>query len=313
MHRYRHSFIILVLTLYLGAVPQDAVMQPVQGPLPAQAHGSQLKPAFILPGLVSETSGLVYHADGLWTFNDSGGEPELYKLDPRRGKLLQTVVVTGAGNRDWEDMCQDEDYFYIGDFGNNRGNRDNLRVYRVAKPVAGGEAVVRLPAEVIAFRYADQEVHAVRDRDHDFDCESVVSFGDSLLLFSKNWVNGRTRMYWLPKEPGSYEIAPAGELDARGLVTGADYCRKNGMLALVGYTNRVPFVILVPGFDGSSLETEGAWRIDFPSLAGAQTEGICFMDESKVAVSSEDTKKFEQAVYILPPEILQENRKEERP
>ena len=307
--RYPAAQLLVVVLLALAAVP--ARPQPLPAPMAVLDHDQPLRPAFTLPATINETSGLVYHADGFWTFNDSGGKPELYKLDAQTGTIVQTVVLTGAENRDWEDMCQDEDYFYVGDFGNNRGNRRDLRVYRVAKAGIGKDPAVRLPADVIAFRYADQTTFDVRDRDHDFDCESVVSTGDELLLFSKNWVTGRTRMYRMSKEPGSYVLPPVDEFDAGGLVTGADFCSKNDMLALVGYTDRVPFVILFADFGGKSMDRDHATRINFSDMHNAQTEGICFVDEHRLAITAESTRQFPQALYMLPLEVLLKTSKKD--
>ncbi len=85
-----------------------------------------------LPDKVDETSGLIYLNGYVWTFNDSGGEPEIYKIDNESGKIIQTVRITNGENFDWEDITRDESFIYIGDFGNNWGTRKDLKIYKIA-------------------------------------------------------------------------------------------------------------------------------------------------------------------------------------
>ncbi len=86
-----------------------------------------------LPEQIAETSGLIYYNGRLITHNDSGGNPELYELDPETLGITRVVQITNAENRDWEDIAQDEQFIYIGDFGNNSGSRQDLVVYKVPK------------------------------------------------------------------------------------------------------------------------------------------------------------------------------------
>jgi hypothetical protein len=82
-----------------------------------------------LPTTVMETSGLLAYRDLLWTFNDSGGQPELYGYSIEDLAITKTVVINNGSNTDWEEITQDSTHVYIGDFGNNYGNRPNLTIY----------------------------------------------------------------------------------------------------------------------------------------------------------------------------------------
>ena len=66
-----------------------------------------------------ENSGLMFFDGDIWTFNDSGGEPEIYRIDEACGKISQTVILENAKNHDWEDITQDNKYIYLSDAGNN--------------------------------------------------------------------------------------------------------------------------------------------------------------------------------------------------
>lgn len=258
----------------------------------------KLSPHVPLPSKMNETSGLIYFDNAFWTFNDSGGKPEIYKIDPKDGKIVQTLILQGADNRDWEDISQDEDYIYVGDFGNNWGNRQDLKIYKVARKNITSDAKVLIPVETIHYSYSDQHAFKDLNRSNDFDCESLVSYGDSLLLFSKNWVTGNTRMYKVSKEPGTYSIGPVAEFGAEGLVTAADYCKESQRLVLLGYTNKVPFVCFFPDFDGHTLDAASAYRVNLIGMKNLQTEGICFVKKGRLAISAERTKKADQALYF---------------
>src|SRR6185503_17529847 len=75
---------------------------------------------------------------GWWVHNDSGDQARLYALDAS-GKLLGTFNVTGAKNRDWEDIASGPGLdgapaLYIADIGDNESKRDDLVIYRVKEP-----------------------------------------------------------------------------------------------------------------------------------------------------------------------------------
>jgi hypothetical protein len=115
---------------------------------------------------INESSGLVAsrRAPGVfWTHNDSGGSAEIFATD-RKGRSLARFTVRGATNVDWEDIAAgpergDSATLYLGDFGDNGGNRNDTAVYRVREPkidpTKPGLAGETAPAEKLPFRYAD--------------------------------------------------------------------------------------------------------------------------------------------------------------
>ena len=96
---------------------------------------SHYKPRFItdLPKSVQETSGLIFFDKQLWTINDSGNKPEIYQLDTSNGNVVRKIVISNSVNKDWESITQDEENVYIGDFGNNSGNRKDLCILKIPK------------------------------------------------------------------------------------------------------------------------------------------------------------------------------------
>jgi hypothetical protein len=86
-----------------------------------------------LPAILKESSGLCYTNGKLWTFGDSGNPNEIFSIDSSTGAILQTVVVDNFPNTDWEDITADSSYIYMGDFGNNDGDRRHLKIMRISK------------------------------------------------------------------------------------------------------------------------------------------------------------------------------------
>ncbi len=241
-----------------------------------------------LPDEVNETSGLIFWRNILWTHNDSGGEPIIYGLDTTSGKIVRRVRIRDVKNTDWEDITQDRKYIYIGDFGNNSGMRRNLKIFKVKKSaIAPNVPEQEVDAEVIGFDYADQHNFEKRTNNHNFDCEAVTAFGDSLYLFTKDWADGNSRLYVLPKIPGHYSVFPRETFAANGLVTGACLSPDRKELALIGYRDYVSFMWLLTDFEGSDFFGGTRLRVDFPELVFVQTEGICYTGARDVVFSCE--------------------------
>ncbi len=252
-----------------------------------------------LPEEVKETSGLLFHNGRLWTHNDSGGKPILYALDTTTFEVVQRITLDKVKNKDWEDVCTDGENVFVGDFGNNKGNRKDLRIYMfpLADIPQGGDAV--LTVDSITFRFADQTDFSKR-KVHDFDCESFFASDKNLYLFSKGWETGTTRLYRLPKTPGDYVAEVVNGFDSQGLLTGADYDRENHVLVLVGYVKTIwkPFMYLIFDFDENG-ERLSNCRFEMPHLAGAQTEGVCFFDNGRCYLTAETSPTVTSRVFVV--------------
>jgi hypothetical protein len=184
---------------------------------------------------LTESSGLICFDHGLWTLNDGGNPAVLYKIDFGSGIIMRRVFVANALNSDWEALTQDTQWVYIGDFGNNFGNRRDLRILRISKMDLLKDTVM---AETIQFSYSNQKDFKLPVNEHNFDCEAFCAVDDSLYLFSKNWANHNTSVYVLPKIPGNYTICPVDSFNSDGLITDADYDEASRTLVLIGYDNK---------------------------------------------------------------------------
>lgn len=260
-------------------------------------HTGSLKQLFTLDSTLHESSALCFWNDLFWTLNDSGGEPCLYGFEPNNKNIKHIISVKNAKNTDWEALAQDEHYFYIGDFGNNRGNRKDLCIFKIVKnKIRNTKSEVH--AECIEFVYPDQKKFKPRNLKNKWDCESMIVYHDSLLIITKNWVNGFSSIYELPKKPGSYTALKLSTFNAEGQVTDASLSANEKLLAIVGYRDFVPFVTLINNFDPCSPQKWNVNRYDLISRLGTQTEGICFF-ENNLYICCEKTKLCKQSLFLF--------------
>ncbi len=260
-----------------------------------------------LPEEVRESSGLLLSGNTLLTHNDSGNEPLLYELDTASLQIRRRVTITGVANTDWEDLAEDENYLYIADIGNNLGQRQDLKVLRVSK--AAFETADEVPAEVIAYRYEDQTDFADTGNS-DWDAEALVAWGDSLLIFTKQWKSGATVAYSLPKTPGEYLAHRLAEYPVRGLVTAASPDPVTGGLVLLGYSTQLqPFSLFVP-VQGATFSFPASTKKELLDIGFGQTEGLTPAPGNRFFVSSESYSNaflsLPASIFILSPETVSE-------
>jgi len=184
-------------------------------------HYSPVLRAALNP-IITESSGLIWTDRKLWTHNDSGNPPEIYNVDTTDGHTIQTVVIDNYPNVDWESISADSGYIYVGDAGNNHGSRTDLKILKIAKSDITAGSVVHVNAQAISFSYTDQ-TSFVPSSTNNFDCEALISIRDSLYIFTKDRGDMQTRVYKLPKIPGTYAVSPYTSYNVNGLITDASY------------------------------------------------------------------------------------------
>ena len=96
-----------------------------------------------LPRDLKESSGLARgrrNPDLFWSHNDAGNSPVLYGVSSE-GSLGATVRIQNATLEDWEDIeagpCGGTNCLFVGDIGDNSGNRGAITIYRIEEPAAG--------------------------------------------------------------------------------------------------------------------------------------------------------------------------------
>jgi hypothetical protein len=92
--------------------------------------------------LLVEASGLAVSSSNsnfFWSHNDSGWPNWLFPVS-KDGEDFGYVSLTGAGARDWEDICigpgpqEGMNYLYIGDIGDNHQQYNYVIIYRIPEP-----------------------------------------------------------------------------------------------------------------------------------------------------------------------------------
>jgi hypothetical protein len=241
---------------------------------------------------VIESSGIDWFDNVIWTHNDSKNSNEIYKIDPSNGEVLQSITILNHYNIDWEDITSDSQYLYIGDFGNNKGDRENLMILKINKSQFNDtSSIISVLAEEIKFSYSDQQIFTPNSSSN-FNCEAFFAKGDSLYLFSKNNGDYKTKGYALSKVPGVYSIAPIFEYDCRGLITGADYDALHDEVILIGYEDGLinSFIYYLSNFSSNQFFNGDSKRVKIGnSINQWQTEGICYGIYNEVYISCESS------------------------
>jgi hypothetical protein len=258
---------------------------------PDSTDKARMELLYELPSEILESSGLIFFNNEFWTFNDSGAGPILYALEINTGKILRRVTIKNATNIDWEEATQDENYIYIGDFGNNFGNRKDLKVYRISKSdILAQRAECSVQADITSFSFADQKEFKNSLLYTRFDCEAMVIWGDSIIIFTKNWKEETSSAYCIPKSPGIYNPSPAFVFQSRGLVTGAAISPDKKELAICGYEEFIPFIWLIKMGNSIDFRKNAKTRRSFMNMAGVQIEGICFGPHGYIFLSCERSR-----------------------
>ena len=245
------------------------------------------KSSLELPKKLKENSGLIYYRDYLWTLEDAGSRPKIYALKTKSGKIKQSIELLNANNNDWEDMTQDEKFIYVGDFGNNNGDRSVFKIYKISKNGIPWKGNFDVEPEIIEYSYPDQ--HDLRSKFHktNFDCEALISKGDSLFLFTKNWLDRKTNVYYIPNMKGAWLAKFCGSFNVRGLITGAAISPDEKTIVLCGNQEKLPFIWSFSDFIGNDFFSGNKIRLNLNSLFGVQIEGICFKDNDNLFLSNE--------------------------
>ncbi|MEM6316263.1 MAG: hypothetical protein AAF960_01260 [Bacteroidota bacterium] len=257
---------------------------------------------YSLPSDVRETSGIITFESSIWTHNDSGDDPTIYELSIADGTILRQVTLSDATARDWEDIGQDSQYIYVSDLGNNGGKRQDLAIWKIAKSevMDGDETATSFKINVT---YPDRTDFKPPAYQHNFDCEALLAFEDSLYVFSKNHLDKQCRFYSLANNSATPTVYLQDSFDTKGMVTGASMDKENGVLALVGYnldpalSNFGPFVWLFWDYPNRDFFAGKSRRINMPFIA--QMEGISYWKEGKFLISSERSRYFEGKLAVF--------------
>lgn len=188
---------------------------------------------------LSEISGMIKCDGKFYALNDGGNSSEIHEIDTQSGNVIRSIKIKSA-NIDWEELASDDTSIFIGDFGNNKGNRKNLQILKFNKSELSKDSIV---PEVINFDYNDQIDFSSRDF-HNFDCEAMIPEGNGLYLFTKNRLDLKCNLYFVPKSTGTYSLKKLDSIGLNYMITGASLNPKGGLL-LCGYDYSLNYYVSV--------------------------------------------------------------------
>ena len=260
-----------------------------------------------------ETSGIVNQENNFWTHVDDANNA-IYRIDTASDSIFQKVTINNSSNHDWEDITSDNDYIYVGDVGNNDGNRTNLRFYKILKSnITPSSASVN--AGRINFSYSDQVNFTVNHNYNFYDCEAFFCLRDTIHMFTKGWVNKWTKHYVLPVDTGIQVAQLVDSFNVAGLITSAAI-QGDSLVVLLGLNfsgGNNCFVWMLNDFHGSDFFSGNKRRFSIGSpFTTGQTEGICFTDTNRGFITNEritfgsvtvpaQLRAFNLNPYLAPP------------
>ncbi|GLU43578.1 hypothetical protein [Allomuricauda sp. NBRC 101325] len=262
----------------------------------AQNHGL-LEPLGKFPKQLKEVSGIeIADKSSFWVIEDSGNKDEICKVD-RSGKIKQTLKIDHAKNMDWEDLTIDvEGNLYIGDFGNNANEREDLVIYKISK----SQLDKKEPnAKKIKISYPQQKDFPPKKDSLYYDTEGMLHWDGHLYIFTKNRTrpySGKTLIYRVPDKEGEYKAELLSSLflcedQNRCSVTSADLSPDGKTIALLTYGQ----LILLRDFqlpDFSKVTTE---IIDLQCTT--QIESVVFTDNNTVIIADEQNNFGGRKLY----------------
>ena len=250
------------------------------------------KEKFALEKKHKEVSGMVFQqpTDKIWMLQDKGNSAELYAYTTS-GKFTQTLKISDQENTDWEDLSQDKSgNLYIGNFGNNDNNRQDLRILKIDGTKLN-ESVTEV-SQITTFSYEDQKDFPPKKSNLLYDCEAFVTTADYFYLFTKNrskGFDGTFYVYKLPNKPGNFVAKKVATLKSceqykKCAITGAAINKAETKIALSTHDN----VFLIDFKDETSFTQANMKLVHLNH--NSQKEALTFLNDKTLLIADEKEK-----------------------
>lgn len=262
-------------------------------------ENEDLKTEFSLPKKLKEVSGIALSGDKktIWAIEDQGNKNVVYGLD-LQGKPVADVQVSNAENTDWEDITADpQGNIYIGDFGNNDNDRQNLSILKLDLKNASQNSTA--VTQTTKFRYEGQTEFPPKKSNWLYDCEAFVEMDGNFYLFTKNrskGFDGTFLVFRVPNKEGDFEAKLIGKLKLEGgysdaAITSAAVNSTKDKIILLNHKN----IQVLTGFTADDFNKT---KIQAVSLNhNSQKEAVVFLDDKTLLIADEKDKKTGGNVY----------------
>ncbi|WP_228446277.1 hypothetical protein [Chryseobacterium sp. 18068] len=257
-----------------------------------------LKTEFSLPKKLKEVSGIALSQDQktIWAIEDAGNKNVVYGLN-RQGELINDVLVENVENNDWEDITKDAaGNIYIGDFGNNENDRQNLSILKLDLKNDSQKSTKVI--QTTKFHYKGQTEFPPKKSNLLYDCEAFVEKDGSFYLFTKNrskGFDGTFLVFQIPNKEGDFEARLIGKLKLEGgygdaAITSAAINSKNEIVLLTHKNIHV-----LSGFTANDFNSAKIQKV--PLNHNSQKEAVVFVDDKTLLIADEKDKKEGGNVY----------------
>lgn len=236
----------------------------------------------------------------IWTIEDNHNHNVLFGFN-EKGELIKQITISNVENNDWEDLTSDDEgNIYIGDFGNNDNERQNLAIYKIkASDLNKDEAQAE---SIVQFYYPEQTEFPPKKKDRTFDVESFFIHNNKFYLFTKNRsskFDGTTVLYEV--ENNSSQKLPAKKIGSfvtceqfnHCAVTSADISPKKDKVAILSSDK----VWIFTNWKDNNFFSGKVEKIELNHHT--QKEGLCFKDENTILMTDEGDKKITGNLYQL--------------
>jgi len=257
-----------------------------------------LKTEFSLPKKLKEVSGIALSQDQktIWAIEDAGNKNVVYGLN-RQGELVTDILVENTENNDWEDITKDATgNIYIGDFGNNDNDRQNLSILKL--DLNSPSQTTAKVIQTTKFHYEGQTEFPPKKSNLLYDCEAFVEKEGSFYLFTKNrskGFDGTFLVFQIPNQAGDFEAKLVGKLKLEGsyddaAITSASINSKN-QVVLLTHKN----IHVLSGFSPNDFNSSQIHKISLNH--NSQKEAVVFVDDKTLLIADEKDKSEGGNVY----------------
>ncbi|SDQ18654.1 hypothetical protein SAMN05421664_0940 [Chryseobacterium soldanellicola] len=265
----------------------------------SESKEDTLKVEFSLPKKLKEVSGIALSQDKktIWAIEDQGNKNVVYGLD-NSGKLVSDVLVANAENNDWEDITADsQGNIYLGDFGNNDNDRQNLAILKLDLKDASQKTANVI--QTTKYHYEGQTEFPPKKSHWLYDCEAFVEMNGNFYLFTKNrskGFDGTFLVFQIPNKEGDFEAKLIGKLKLQGsysdaAITSATINSTKDKIVLLTHKN----IHVLSGFTANDFKDAKIQKISLNH--NSQKEAVVFLDDKTLLIADEKDKSTGGNVY----------------